>query len=450
MANETYTLIQKTTLNASAASITFSSIPQTFTDLVVMLTPRASIAADRAELYLTVNSDTAANYSSRRLQGYDSNSVLSATSSSVAPTSNGSFGRIDGATATASTFSNVSLYIPNYTSSNQKSMSIDWVAENNSSTSWTVGMSAILYSGTAAITSLSFSAESASNFVQYSSFSLYGVAKLGVSPVAGPKASGGDIITNDGTYWIHQFLNSGTFTPSQTLSTEYLVVAGGGGGGGNRGGGGGAGGYLTASGFSVTAQSSAITIGAGGSQGAEAVQGGNGGNSVFSTITSTGGGGGGGNSVNGIATGKSGGSGGGGGLYNGTAGAASPSGQGNAGGAGSANDVGAGGGGASATGANAPASGGNGGNGGAGSSSSINGTATTRAGGGGGGGGGSTGAGGTGGAGGGGAGGNGTASTAGSGTTNTGGGGGGGAAGTPGPYEGAPGGSGIVIIRYAI
>jgi hypothetical protein len=173
----TYTLISSVTVGSGgAASITFTSIPSTYTDLNILLSPRSAASADRAELYLTVNSDTGSNYNSRRLQGYDSGSVLSASSSSVAPTANGSFGRITANSATASTFSNVSLYIPNYAGSNQKSMSIDWVAENNSSTSWTVGMSAVLWTGTAAITSLTFSAESAANFTQYSTAYLYGIS----------------------------------------------------------------------------------------------------------------------------------------------------------------------------------------------------------------------------------------------------------------------------------
>jgi len=465
MANETYTLIQKTTLNASAASITFSSIPQTFTDLVVMMSVRSANAADRVELYLTVNSDTAANYSSRRIQGYDSSSVLSAASSSVAPTSNASFGRITGATSTASTFSNVSLYIPNYTSSNQKSMSIDWNQENNSSTSWSVGASAVLYSGTAAITSLSFSVESSGTFAQYSSVSLYGVAKQGVTPVAGPKASGGDIITNDGTYWIHQFLNSGTFTPSQTLSCGYLVVAGGGGGGGNVAGGGGAGGLrstVTATGgggslesaLSVTAQAYTITVGAGGVAGDNTGTAGLiGSNSVFSTITSTGGGRGGGGNSNTI--GGTGGSGGGGGAPSGTSpnGGTGTANQGFAGGTAFTSatiyQTGGGGGGAGAVGsAGVSGAAGNGGNGVA---VEITGSSVNYAGGGGGGNDSrNSGTAGNGGSGGGGAGST-TSATGTAGSTNTGGGGGGGAYITsPGATAGGAGGSGIVIIRYAI
>jgi hypothetical protein len=80
--------------------------------------------------------------------------------------------------ATASTFSNTELYIPNYTSTNNKSISVDGVAESNSSSSnnRAVALSAGLYhpSSNVAITSLKFT-PSASTFAQYSTATLYGI-----------------------------------------------------------------------------------------------------------------------------------------------------------------------------------------------------------------------------------------------------------------------------------
>jgi hypothetical protein len=436
MANETYTLIQKTTLNASAASITFSSIPQTFTDLVVMFSLRTTGAVTYRGVLVTMNGATS-GHTYRILSGEGSGTPGSSAESNVAYV----YGYESGGSATASSFGNGSLYISNYAStSTYKSMSMDTVSESNTA-AMTMGLTAGLYASNTAITSISLKPSVSENLAQYSSVSLYGVAKQGVNPVAGPKASGGDIITNDGTYWIHQFLNSGTFTPSQTLSTEYLVIAGGGGSGVNAGGGGGAGGYLTASSFSVTAQSYAITIGAGGA-GAEftpEVKGLQGSSSVFSSITAAGGGGGGiGNpNVGGNNNGGSGGSGGGASSYNtllGTGGTATPSGQGFAGGnatAAASNFTSAGGGGSGGAAANSTASSSST-VGGIGTSSSITGTAVTRA------------SGGSGyyqtskSAGGGGAGQE-------NGEVNTGGG-----AGGKGSGSGMKGGSGIVIIRYAI
>jgi hypothetical protein len=109
----------------------------------------------------------------------------------------------------------------------------------------------------------------------------------------------GGTITTSGDYKIHAFTGPGTFTVTclgqPTNTVEYLVVAGGGTGGKDRGGGGGAGGLRhnfpspSVGGFTVSATSYPITIGAGGA-GDSGPGGSNGSNSIFSSITSTGGG----------------------------------------------------------------------------------------------------------------------------------------------------------------
>ncbi len=238
-------------------------------------------------------------------------------------------------------------------------------------------------------------------------------------------------------------------------NVDYLVVAGGGSGGNRDGGGGGAGGYLTVSGYSVTAGTPMnVTVGSGGAGLAANVvaTGNNGGNSSFASSIAIGGGGGGYYSA---VAGLSGGSGGGAGNAGtgSTSGGAGTAGQGNAGGSasgGSPSYTGGGGGGASAVGGAGGA--GASGVGGAGAASSISGTSTYYAGGGGGGTDNTSGAatGGAGGAGGGGAAGYGGHDSisyvdAISGTVNTGGGGGGAGWIT----ASGSGGSGIVIIRQS-
>ena len=271
----------------------------------------------------------------------------------------------------------------------------------------------------------------------------------GDMPFTGMVATGGVVPGGtivDGDYKYHVFNNSsdGPFvvtTAGDTPEVEYLVIAGGGGTGG-RGGGGGAGGYLTATGFSVTASSYPITVGAGGAGGSGggggAVHGGtNGTDSVFSTITATGGGHGG----SGTLSAADGGSGGGGDNAV-VPGGSGTSGQGNDGGDGlsTANYGSGGGGGAGAVGEDGTSA--VGGDGGVGLSSSITGSVVYRSGGGGGGMNGSTAS-----SGGNGGGGQGGPTTGTAGTANTGGGAGGGS--YNGAHQaGAAGGSGIVIIRY--
>lgn len=264
----------------------------------------------------------------------------------------------------------------------------------------------------------------------------------------------GGTIYFSGGYRYHKFTTSGTLSvPSGFSATaQVLVVAGGGGGGYDVGGGGGAGGLVYGT-TSISAGSYTATVGAGGAEsnniagGASANQ--PGANSSFTGITTAVGGGLGGYYASNAGTG---GSGGGGGGDSGS-GASGTSGQGNAGGNGISTQYSAGGGGgAGAAGQTQSTS--IGGAGGAGSSTYSTWASATSSGdsgyyAGGGGGGGTTG--GAGGVGGGGAGQTrGTASPATSGTANTGGGGGGtGGWSASGPASGA-GGSGIVIVRYAV
>ena len=283
---------------------------------------------------------------------------------------------------------------------------------------------------------------------------------LGGAPRAWGQAACTNCTTSQvGNRAVYKFTGNGSFTPSQNLTADILVVGGGGGGGGNTstgaagyydvGGGGGAGGFLAPTSVSLTGGSVyAVTVGAGGTAGTPSAKGGNGtASSIIGTgvnYTATGGGGGGsGSGPSGDLTdGLTGGSGGGGGVddWDGYIGAVgTTNGQGHNGAAGTVPyyELGGGGGGAGAAGSAQ--------NGGNGSASGITGTSVTYAGGGGGGGGGYSA--GTGGTGGGGAGGKNSAGAAG--TANTGGGGGGGSSGSgSGTYNGGAGGSGIVIVSY--
>jgi hypothetical protein len=440
----TYTLLEQITVGAAgASSVTFNSIPQTgYTDLVVKTSLRNTGTSN--DLTLKFNGSSVSQYSDRYLFGNGS----TATSGTDATSGAGLYSLINSSNYTASTFGSNEYYIPNYTSANNKSVSYETVQESNA-TGVYMAMYAGLWANTAAITSMTFAPASGS-FAQFSTFSLYGVSALGVTPTRAPKATGGSIIQTDGTYWYHAFLSSGTFTPATALSCDVLVVAGGGGGGN---GGGGAGGYRTATGFSVGTSATTVTIGAGGAGATSANNSTNGGDSVFSSITSTGGGKG-----NLTIAAAAGGSGGGGtsegaGSADRTGGAGntpstSPS-QGNNGGTGASTNFtyrgGGGGGGAGAVGGNGAIS--KGGDGGAGLNTLSSWLSTTGLGVSGyvagGGGGGSNGlpysAGGAGGGGAGGDTGNATAGVA-----NTGGGGGG----VYGNYPGANAGSGLVIVRY--
>ena len=430
----TYEPIASQTLGSTTSNVTFTSILQNYTDLIVVV--QSIPSNNNAEtINLTFNGDTGTNYSYTRMTGNGS----SATSGRASNVDHIEFLYYNNVNPN----NTVILQIQNY--SNGSTFKTALSRASSPTNVATVETQVGLWRNTNAITSLNI------NFfwgaAAGSTFTLYGIAAGNSSA----KASGGNIVTTDGSFWYHAFTSSGTFVPSQALTCDYLVVAGGGAGGSTgRGGGGGAGGYRTSIGGSTLSLSSNTVyqalVGAGGAGLTGAGPGNSGTNSIFSTITSSGGGGGGQGNPNG-ANGIAGGSGGGGGSGNGltgsggagNAGSYSPV-EGYAGGSGSntANAYGSGGGGGSSV-IGGSGSGTNGGNGGNGTANSISGTSITYAGGGGG----AINAGtnGTGGTGGGGAG--GTVGVAG--TANTGGGGGG----TGGSVSGS-GGSGIIIVRYAV
>ena len=450
----TYNLISKQTVGVDGVtSVSFSNIPQTYTDLVLYISDR-NVASGSAQIYIKLNGSTS-SYTYKALY------TASGSAGGGSGTDSASYVE-DNASMTASTFSSGYVYIPNYTSSNYKSYSIDGVQEGNTANVYT-WLQSSLWSNTSAVTSITFT-ENGSGFKQYTTFYLYGVSNSSTQNTSVPYATGGDVITTDGTYWYHAFKYSGTFTPLKALSCDVLVVAGGGSGGSDLGGGGGAGGLLGFTNQALLTQAYTVTVGGGGpTQSTSSTNGNNGNDSQFGSLTLVKGGGGGGHNDTG---GNNGGSGGGAGRKNYSPGSGTSS-QGYAGGIASYGSYNAdlyytgGGGGAGAVGGDADRqSAGKSGDGGAGLSTySSWGSATYTgqnqggtyyyAGGGGGGNNpsqaGQPGSGGLGGGGNGNSNHGGTGGTAG--TANTGGGGGGGSSGGS---PGNAGGSGIVIVRYAV
>jgi hypothetical protein len=217
-----HVLLETIELTQSAASVTFDNIPQSgYTDLKVVVSARGSANnGDRvSDISLKINNDTTASYSYRGLTAKPTTS--SADSFSFSASSIFQYiGFGTSADATANTFGSTEFYFPNYTSNVGKSLSVDTVGENNSSTTLLRLIAGLWSPSTqAAISTLTFTLVSGS-FVQYSTFSLYGVADVNTTPVTAPLATGGNIVANDGTYWYHAFLTSGTFTPQTELTCD--------------------------------------------------------------------------------------------------------------------------------------------------------------------------------------------------------------------------------------
>jgi hypothetical protein len=168
----TYTLINSTTVGSGGvADIEFTSIPATYTDLVVLFSLRTTRSFAYDDPVVRFNSNSS-NYSYTVLQGTGS----AVTSYRASSTSFIYLGECNGDTSTASTFSNQIMYIPNYTSSNNKTVSITSAMENNATAAYS-DIIAGLWANSAAITSFKiFPASSGANFKQHSTVYLYGIS----------------------------------------------------------------------------------------------------------------------------------------------------------------------------------------------------------------------------------------------------------------------------------
>jgi hypothetical protein len=343
MATNTYVALDTKTISSASTSVEFTSVPQGYTDLI--LVANISTVSDGEGISFQVGNgtiDTNTNYSRTVISGANDTNVASFRQSNQ---SNVSMQYAIGVGSNQP--STYQIHFMNYSNTaNYKTFLVNASTSRGTSTGKKEIMKEIaLWRSTSAINTIKLT--TTVNMNVGSTFALYGVAD---SNIGAPKAFGGTI-TQDATYTYHAFGASGTFTPTQSLTADILVIGGGGGGGRIVAGGGGAGGLLGFSSQSLTATAYTVTVGSGGA-GASAsgyAAGTTGGDSSFGGLTLVKGGGGGGHINNNGLNGGSGG-GGGGAISGATQTGGSPtSGQGFAGGTATGNTsqyIGAGGGGA--------------------------------------------------------------------------------------------------------
>jgi hypothetical protein len=166
-------LIATTTVGSGgAASVTFSSIPATYTDLIIVASARHT--SSTADNLIAQLNGTTSGYTSLYLGGTGTG-IQNYTAGSLGITSGLLMGNIGGSAYTANTFQASQLTIPNYSGTAAKICVANGGFENNGSTGYhsiTTSRSTV----TAAITSILIKS-SAYNLAEYSTFSLYGVLK---------------------------------------------------------------------------------------------------------------------------------------------------------------------------------------------------------------------------------------------------------------------------------
>lgn len=149
------------------ASIDFTSIPQGYTDLKLVLSGRTTNGGGYYDGLNIMFNSTSTGWTAKVLNGAGS------TVSSLSSTTDRNY-VINDQNATSNTFGNLELYIPNYTSSNYKTVSSDMITETNDATNNYMRLAAILWSNTAAVTSINIY-DTGKTFAAGTTATLYGV-----------------------------------------------------------------------------------------------------------------------------------------------------------------------------------------------------------------------------------------------------------------------------------
>jgi hypothetical protein len=130
----TYVLIASNVLASATATVTFSSIPQTYTDLALQFSTRSTGSGIEENYGFQVNGLNTTIYSRTRL--YGTGSAISSARQSTSSGTGLSIGSASTGDYAANTFASAELYLPNYTNSSSKPFSNFSVTERNNAAAY--------------------------------------------------------------------------------------------------------------------------------------------------------------------------------------------------------------------------------------------------------------------------------------------------------------------------
>lgn len=167
----TYTAIESIYVSGTQATVSFTNIPNTYTDLVVRYSARSTVSDTQDTIYIDFNNSGGTFYSYTEIQG-SSSGVSASTSSNLSAVQ--TFGPL-GATAIANAFSTGEVYIPNYKFADAKPFGWDTTNARYSS-SERIHIVSGRWNDGSTITTIRFDLASGS-FAANSNFHLYGIKK---------------------------------------------------------------------------------------------------------------------------------------------------------------------------------------------------------------------------------------------------------------------------------
>jgi len=169
----TYDSIATTTVGSGgAASITFSSIPQTYTHLQIRgIGKWTTTGNDQSTIQFTLNSDNGSNYSYHAVRGNGASTIAVGQASYTrylsylgVPSSFASYASMFGATV---------FDLLDYTNTNKYKTMRSLVGFDTNGGSASIGLSSGLWMSTSAVTSITVALDG--NLAEFSSFALYGI-----------------------------------------------------------------------------------------------------------------------------------------------------------------------------------------------------------------------------------------------------------------------------------
>lgn len=166
----TYQLISSVTVGSGgAATISFTSIPATYTDLSLFISARDTAPSQSGDNFKIYFNSSNSNRSSKTF-------LSNGGSVQTFGTANSQTGYLNATTSLASTFGSALYYIPNYAGTAVKVFGAESImTDNNSGVQF--GFDSCLWNVSTAITSITIETNYASQtFVQYSTAYLYGIS----------------------------------------------------------------------------------------------------------------------------------------------------------------------------------------------------------------------------------------------------------------------------------